>query len=221
MKRSATLFLVFLTALIAAALSGPAVAGHDDWRRGSGAQHQWAQQYAESSVRQARMARRQGCNFHGNRWNTDYQRHYNWALRTNRYDLRRAIDRRESDLLRCRTRHGYAGNHHYGNQYGNHDRGRSRKNGRDHGRSEYGRGGHHRKARNLSREDFARWYADTATDQANENYRFNCGGRGNIWTTNWTEHYRWALGVRRDQAINGVERRDRHLRQCGSHAYRG
>lgn len=70
------------------------------------------------------------------------------------------------------------------------------------------------------REDFARWYADTALAQARQNHRYGCREKGNAWTTDWYDHYRWAMRAHRREAMRQVEIRDRRLARCGVYSYR-
>jgi hypothetical protein len=216
MKPSVTFFAVLFSALSAAVFSAQAIAGHNDWRNGHAPRHEWARDYAETALRQARKARTRGCSFHGNRWSMSYRQHFDWATRADRYDARREIKRRDDLLRQCRARHAYAGNRHHDDPGRRHHNGRHDNDGYRHSRSyDHGYSG------DFDREDFARWYADTATGQTTKNHRLGCGGRGNAWTRNWSDHYRWALNVRRAEALREVENRDHHLSQCGRYAYRG
>jgi len=211
MKLSSTLILLLLSLL-----STQAIAGHDRWYGGHSSQASWMHNYAETSVQQARTARTRGCSFHGNGWSTDYRRHLNWAQRVNHQQARRALDRRDRELRHCRSGYGHNNYRDYGNQHGYYNQ--------RHQPNDYRYGGHNgnRYRDNFSREEFARWYADTATAQAEQNRFSGCNIRSSKdrWTHNWGKHYRYALKGPRDKVIREVETRARQLRQCGSYQYR-
>lgn len=121
------------------ALPLTSLAGHDSWRIGA-AQHNWANYYAETAVRQARTARRLGCGYHDSRWHTQYRSHYEWALRKPRRSGEVEIDRRDKGLRACQVRHGRFGGHDRHDGY--RDRGwhRDRRGGRDFNRDRDRRG---------------------------------------------------------------------------------
>lgn len=197
-----------LILLLLAGLSAPAYAGHPSQDRRLSVQHLWAVEYAETALRQVREARRQGCGFTGNRWSMNYRNHYEWALRTERRKGLIEIDRRNEALGSCHGR--YTGNHGYrgGDWYG-------------------GAGQRHRPVampdmRYLQRvrpEEFARWYADTAVVQSEQNRIDGCGYRGanGRWRGDWRDHYRFALQADRHTSIREVEIRADQLNYCGSH----
>jgi hypothetical protein len=104
-------------------------------------------------------------------------------------------------------RRGYAPRHHWAHDHAS-DFARRRGYGV---RPKYGQ---------VGRNGFARWYADTALAQARQNHRYGCRERGNAWTTDWYDHYRWAMRVSRNEAMQQVEIRDRRLGRCGAYSYR-
>lgn len=138
MKPRACILILALSAVPAWA-----VASHD-YQRISPAEHQWAVYYAETAVRQSRMALRSRCGYHGNRWSTHFRQHYDWALRKSRHKAKVEIDRRSKALHHCGSRYGWGG-------HGRHDdhgyRGYGKRRGygdgrfsRDRGRRGHGRG---------------------------------------------------------------------------------
>lgn len=66
-----------------------------------------ARWYARKSVEQAREARRLGFHFDHPRWSMSYNRHFEWALRVDGYELEREIRRRARKLREIRS-YGYA-----------------------------------------------------------------------------------------------------------------
>ncbi|TVQ31808.1 MAG: hypothetical protein EA370_12685 [Wenzhouxiangella sp.] len=58
--------------------------------------------YADEATRQTRSAHRMGCGYSGPRWTTSWRAHHDWALTTSPSRIHREIDRRDSDLHRCR-----------------------------------------------------------------------------------------------------------------------
>ncbi|MGK7294997.1 MAG: hypothetical protein ACNS61_04095 [Candidatus Wenzhouxiangella sp. M2_3B_020] len=66
-----------------------------------------ARWYARKSVDQAREARRLGVHFDHPRWSMSYNRHFEWALRADGYELEREIRRRARKLREIRS-YGYA-----------------------------------------------------------------------------------------------------------------
>ncbi len=193
------------TSLIA--LSATAFAGHDEGRRSNLSQHHRAHEYASTAIGQVNKARTLGCHFNGRHWSLNYNDHYNWALRNDPHKTRRETSHRDNDLANCRTRYGYGNKGQHGKHYGYNNNSRF-------GINSYAYTG------NTRGDNFARWYADTATSQVRENHRYGCRGKGNAWTTNWYDHYRWALNTRRDRAMREVEKRNQRLQRCGSYSYR-
>lgn len=211
MKRKTILVLLFF-----AGLSSQAIADHPYRDRGLSGQHSWAVEYAETALRQAREARRHGCDFTGNRWSMNYRDHYEWALRQERRKGLVEIDRRNEALNSCRARYASSHGSAYGHANGYRAEGR-RANGRRHARTapvpDY------RYLQRLRPDEFARWYADTAVAQSEENRIYGCGnsgGRGR-WRGEWDNHYQFARQVSRTVAIREVEIRAEQLSYCGRH----
>lgn len=184
-------------------ISGAAFAGHDG-RYGSG--DGWARDYADTAIRQVRQNRSRGCGYYGQRWSDSYRAHYQWALRVDWRKGQAEIDQRDADLRACASRNRYAG---HGDR--RHDRGHQRA---------YDRG---QPLARFSRNELARWYADTALAQVGESNRFCCrlSSSSGRWSRSWQAHYRWALGQSRHDLLSEVRKRDRTLQDCGSYAYRG
>ncbi|HSM69268.1 MAG TPA: hypothetical protein VK830_06095 [Xanthomonadales bacterium] len=138
MKPKATLLILALSTVPAWA-----VASHD-YQRISPAEHQWALYYAETAVRQSRIALRSRCGYHGNRWSTHFRQHYDWALRKSRHKAQVEIDRRSKALHHCESRYGWGG-HGRHDDHGYRGYGMQRGYGdgrfsRDRGRRGHGRG---------------------------------------------------------------------------------
>lgn len=203
-----------LTLLLFTGMSTQAFAAHPyQGNRPAGA-HLWAMEYAETALRQSREARRQSCGFTGNRWSMSYRDHYEWASRKERRKGLVEIDRRNEALNACRAR--YAGSH--GNSYGHSNRYRAEShgpNGRSHSATAAVPDFHY--LQRLRPNEFARWYADTAVAQSEENRIYGCGNSGGNgrWRGEWDNHYSFARQVSRDISIREVELRAQQLSYCG------
>ena len=197
---------ILLIPALLIAISSAANAGHDSrYRSGDG----WAREYADTAIRQVRQNRNQGCGYYGQRWSDSYQAHYQWALSVDWRTGQAEIDQRDADLRACASRNGYAGHRTHG------DRGHDRSHQRAYERRQ--------PLARFSRNELARWYADTALAQVGESNRFGCrlSSSSGRWSRSWQAHYRWALGRSRHELLSEVRKRDRTLEDCGSYAYRG
>ncbi len=87
--------------------------GNDQYGNSYGRYNQYAQSghdtravfanyYATTAVKQARRNIRRGCGYYGERWTTDYNRHYRYAYKTRRYRAESELDVRERLLNECR-----------------------------------------------------------------------------------------------------------------------
>lgn len=205
---------IFFTLLLLAGLSSPVLAAHTYRDRGPSGPHIWAVEYAETALRQSREARRQSCGFTGNRWSMNYRDHYEWALRKERRKGLVEIDRRNEALNSCRTNyaHGRGGNpHDYRGQPGDN------RGGHGQHRSQSFTIPDIRYLQRLHPQEFAKWYADTAVAQSEENRIYGCGNsdaRGR-WRGEWNNHYQFARQVLRETAIREVEIRADQLSYCG------
>ena len=61
----------------------------------------FADYYARTAVKQARQNLERGCGYHGERWTTDYNRHYRYGYKTRRYRAESEMDVRERMLNEC------------------------------------------------------------------------------------------------------------------------
>ena len=75
-----------------------------------------------------------------------------------------------------------------------------------------------------AQHNWAIHYAETAVRQARAALRLGCAYRGNRWSTNFRQHYDWALRERRHKGEVEIDRRANALRHCsvryGQRAYR-
>jgi len=62
----------------------------------------FADYYASTAVRQARRNLRWGCGYYGERWVSQYNRHYRYGYKTRRYRAESEIDVRNHMLNECR-----------------------------------------------------------------------------------------------------------------------
>lgn len=83
-------------------------------------------------------------------------------------------------------------------------------------RSRYGRAPdryHHGRGESLQIER-ARRYAGQATAQASTAWRLGCARSGPRWSTDWNDHYYWALDARPRHLRQELDRREHRLREC-------
>ncbi|MBT8062969.1 MAG: hypothetical protein HKO64_10455 [Xanthomonadales bacterium] len=197
--------LIFSLGMFAASA---AYAGHNSHTPGYRSGDSWAHEYAQTALRQVRQNYNRGCGYHGQRWTDSYQAHYRWALRVDWRTSQAEIEKRESDLRRCRSGTGHYSDRHHD------DRNRSRGH-RGHGRSQ--------PLARFSSDELARWYAETALAQVGQSNRYGCrlSSSSGRWSRSWRSHYRWALGQSRRQLMSEIRRRERIIEDCSSYAYRG
>lgn len=82
---------------------GNSYGGYNKWSNyGHDSQAAFADYYASTAVKQARRNIRQGCGYYGERWTTDYNRHYRYGHKTRRYRAESEIQVRERMLNECR-----------------------------------------------------------------------------------------------------------------------
>lgn len=60
----------------------------------------------------------------------------------------------------------------------------------------------------------ARRYASQATAQASTAWRLGCARSGPRWSTDWNDHYFWALDARPRHLQRELDRREDHLQEC-------
>lgn len=60
----------------------------------------------------------------------------------------------------------------------------------------------------------ARWYANQATAQANTARRLGCHRSGPRWTTDWHDHYSWALDASPRKLRRETRRREERIQEC-------
>ncbi len=93
---------------------------------------------------------------------------------------------------------------------GHHRQGDYYRSGHGHSahRHYYARGESHR------RVERARRYASQATAQASTAWRLGCASSSPRWSTDWDDHYFWALDARPRELRRELDRREDQLREC-------
>jgi len=69
--------------------------------------------------------------------------------------------------------------------------------------------------------EHARRYASQATAQASAAWRLGCARSGPRWSTDWNDHYFWALNAGPRDLRRELDRRDHRLRDCRIRRHHG
>jgi hypothetical protein len=80
-----------------------------------GGRKNFCEKYAESAVDQSRQNSRRGCGYTGDRWNSNYQKHFKWCMSVDRETADSEAGARADDIGRCDS--GGRGNREFCRSY--------------------------------------------------------------------------------------------------------